>query len=145
MYQRNGVTINSRCQVNEAQGINFTQDTGVIKQSYLWAFYEDITKLPVGHSRGDADRILPELRGLLKIKLREHKQFFYIIRQEDYDSLVKKGVIEEIHNALDNMLQFVVVGSSPAAQNDCNVLSVDSEEILGYISKILGRMEKLSP
>jgi hypothetical protein len=140
MYQRNGVTINSRCQVNEAQGINFTQDTGVIKQSYLWAFYEDITKVPVGHSRGDADRILPELRGLLKIKLREHKQFFYIIRQEDYDSLVKKGVIEEIHNALDNMLQFVVLGSSPTAQNNCNVLSVDSEEILGYISKILGSM-----
>ncbi len=131
----------SENQLGQAEGITFSADENVMKDSYIRWFYQDVTATDVG-TREVTPAMMTELRGRLKVKLREGRQYFYIISKDSYQELDEVGAISAINDALDRMVQFIVVGGTPLGTDDQNVVSVDSEVICGYLSTILKQEKK---
>lgn len=117
--------------------IPFTDNSTAMKESYIREFYHQITRTDLGSMKVDKEHMI-ELRGRLKNRLRDAgRQYFYLITRDNYTELDRIGAIQAINKDLESLVQFIVVGERLTGEDDANVLSVDSDEICGYLSTIL--------
>jgi len=138
LYSANSSEIEPQQLIGDGNGFAFTGDKDERKKFYLKAFYIDITKADLGPAIvSDGNEQMRQLKGRLKNNLAQGRQYFYILSRTEFDELSKLGVIKEINEELEKMVQFIVVGKDDDSEPNGAVLSVDSERVLGYLSEIL--------
>jgi hypothetical protein len=137
MYKATGSDIIPDNFIQQGDVVPFSANAEIALESYLRAFFEDITGTIVDSKniRGKPD-LIKTLQGRLKNKISRGGRYFYIIRQEEYVNLVTLGVIKEINTILEKAVQFVVIGKSVNKGIDQPVLAIDSQRVLGYLSEI---------
>ncbi len=137
MYRANNASIEPEHFIRSNPSIPFSQETQYVLESYLRTFYEDITHTSLeGEMITDNNDLMKTLKGRFSNLKRRGRHYFYIIPKDEYEKMKEIGVFHEINSVSNKAVQFVVVGKGDGVSGVPPVLTVNSDDILGYLSEI---------